>query len=289
MGEPLPYVANFVCAGLAACTAEALYGCPVNMCKIQMQLYRGNGLYGTCRAIIASEGVGGLWRGIAPSLHRQLVYGQLRIGIYNSFVDPSSGTGEKMILGVLSGSVSAAIANPFDLMLVRQQAEHSVPKQNRLYHMNSFDNMKLLKDELGLRGMFKRGVGPTVTRAAVVTCFEQATYTECKHFMMSSRFQFKDNIVTHLASSFVAGLIASIATCPIDVVKTHVMTTKEKNSSVIKKSLGLLRRPHLLYRGFIPYYLKVGPWAMVMFVAFEQYKRLYRVMSDHNFVTSIYN
>ena len=230
MGEPLPFFANFVCAGLAACTAEALYGCPVNMCKIQMQLYGGNGLYDGI-AIMKQEGVGGLWRGIAPSLHRQLVYGQLRIGIYNSFVDPSSGTGEKMMLGVLSGAVSAVIANPFDLMLVRQQAEHSVPKQNRLYHMNSFDNMKLLKDELGLRGMFKRGVGPTVTRAAVVTCFRQATYTECKHYMMTSRFQFEDNIVTHLASSFVAGLIASIATCPIDVVKTHVMTTKEKNTA----------------------------------------------------------
>ena len=28
---------------------------------------------------------------------------------------------------------------------------------------------------------------------------------------------------------------------------------------------------------------------MVMFVAFEQYKRLYRVVSDNNFVTSAYN
>jgi len=275
----LPFHANFVCAGLAACTAEIVYGCPVNMCKIQMQL-QGGSLYGTFREIVSTTGFRGLWRGIHPSLHRQLVYGQLRIGIYNSFVDPSSdGVGEKMMLGVLSGAFSAAIANPFDLMLVKQQAEHSIPKQKRLYHMNSFNNMKLLKDELGIRGMFRLGVGPTVLRAAIVTCFEQATYTECKNYMITSRFKFEDNVVTHLVSSFVAGLVASIATCPIDVVKTHVMTAGDEGG-VMKKSLELLRRPLLLYRGFVPYYLKVGPWAMVMFVAFEQYKRLFRVMSD---------
>ena len=85
--------------------------------------------------------------------------------------------------------------------------------------------------------------------------------------------------MTHLVSSFVAGLVASIATFPIDVVKTHVMTAGD-GGGVMKKSLELLRRPLLLYRGFVPYYLKVGPWAMVMFVAFEQYKRLFRVMRD---------
>jgi len=270
----IPCLVNFVCAGLAACTAEVVWGCPVNMCKVQMQLYETGSLYFTSRNIIRNAGLSGLWTGLVPSLHRQLVYGQLRIGIYNSMVHMTSGTGEKMMLGVASGAFSALIANPFDLMLVRKQAEHSVSKSNRLYHMNSFDNMKILRDELGLRGMFRRGVLPTVTRAAVITCFEQATYTECKHFMM--RYRFKDNIVTHLTSSFIAGLVASIVTCPIDVVKTHVMTTKGNASvSVMKKSLELLRRPHLLYRGFLPYYLKVGPWAMVMFVVFEQYKRIY--------------
>lgn len=43
--------------------------------------YRG--LLGTIKTIAREEGVSALWKGIVPGLHRQCLYGGLRIGLYD--------------------------------------------------------------------------------------------------------------------------------------------------------------------------------------------------------------
>ena len=40
------------------------------------------GLLGTCATIAREEGAGALWKGLEPGLHRQVMYGGLRIGLY---------------------------------------------------------------------------------------------------------------------------------------------------------------------------------------------------------------
>lgn len=45
------------------------------------------GLLGTVAAIAREEGPGALYKGLEPGMHRQVVYGGLRIGLY----DPVSG------------------------------------------------------------------------------------------------------------------------------------------------------------------------------------------------------
>jgi solute carrier family 25 uncoupling protein 8/9 len=42
--------------------------------------YRG--LLGTAATIAREEGAASLWKGIVPGLHRQCIYGGLRIGLY---------------------------------------------------------------------------------------------------------------------------------------------------------------------------------------------------------------
>lgn len=51
--------------------------------------YRG--LLGTVKTIAREEGVSALWKGIVPGLHRQCLYGGLRIGLYDpvSIIDQS--------------------------------------------------------------------------------------------------------------------------------------------------------------------------------------------------------
>lgn len=40
------------------------------------------GLFGTVVTIAKEEGLSALWKGIIPGLHRQCLYGGLRIGLY---------------------------------------------------------------------------------------------------------------------------------------------------------------------------------------------------------------
>jgi len=41
------------------------------------------GLLGTVKTIAREEGISALWKGIVPGLHRQCLYGGLRIGLYD--------------------------------------------------------------------------------------------------------------------------------------------------------------------------------------------------------------
>ena len=196
---------------------------------------------------------------------------------YNAFSERARGgywdtLGGKLAIGCIAGVLSAAAANPLDLIMVRTQAElAATPGSARVYDQGFSNSVRAIRRDLGVRGMFTTGCLPTITRAGIVTASEQVVYDVLKRFMIDS-FAFADAPSTHLLASFAAGFSAAAVSCPIDVVKTHVMTTSAHDASTLGVSLRLLRQPTLLYRGFLPYYLKVGPWAMIMFVAFEQYK-----------------
>lgn len=67
---------------------------PLDTAKVRLQLQKKagggdavalpkyRGLLGTVGAIFREEGLTALWKGIIPGLHRQCIYGGLRIGLY---------------------------------------------------------------------------------------------------------------------------------------------------------------------------------------------------------------
>lgn len=66
---------------------------PLDTAKVRLQLQKKavegdlalpkyRGLLGTVGTIAKEEGVASLWKGIVPGLHRQCLFGGLRIGMY---------------------------------------------------------------------------------------------------------------------------------------------------------------------------------------------------------------
>lgn len=67
---------------------------PLDIAKVRLQLQKRvpsgdspgapkyRGLLGTVATIAKEEGIFALWKGIIPGLHRQCLYGGLRIGLY---------------------------------------------------------------------------------------------------------------------------------------------------------------------------------------------------------------
>lgn len=63
---------------------------PLDTAKVRLQLQKRagsgegkyRGLLGTVATIAKEEGLLALWKGIIPGLHRQCIYGGLRIGLY---------------------------------------------------------------------------------------------------------------------------------------------------------------------------------------------------------------
>ena len=90
----LPLYATFVSSAAAACTAEFV-SLPVDTAKVRLQLQgvpgsaasssavpKYSGLIGTMRTVSREEGVAALWKGLTPGIHRQCLFGGLRIGLY---------------------------------------------------------------------------------------------------------------------------------------------------------------------------------------------------------------
>jgi hypothetical protein len=113
----LPSWATFACGGAAACVAEVAT-LPIDTCKVRLQLLRkgggggGLGMLDMFRRIVAEEGAGGLYKGLAPALQRQLVFASLRVGIYREISErlrePGQATlslGRKILAGLASGAL----------------------------------------------------------------------------------------------------------------------------------------------------------------------------------------
>ncbi|QRV74878.1 mitochondrial carrier protein [Ceratobasidium sp. AG-Ba] len=143
----------------------------------------------------------------------------------------------KALSGLLSGAVGAAIANPTDLIKVRMQAPHTVPKPE---YSTIPSALKAVYAEGGgalvggLRALW-RGTTATVTRGAVITTAQIGSYDHFKQ-VVKSRGMMKEGVPLHLTSSLFAGLVCSIASNPVDVIKVRLMNDRARIRHVLDTS-----------------------------------------------------
>ncbi|KAK7873949.1 hypothetical protein R5R35_012959 [Gryllus longicercus] len=282
----------FVYGGLASCTAE--FGTfPIDTTKTRLQIqgqiidskhaelkYRG--MTDALLQISKQEGVKALYSGIWPAVLRQATYGTIKFGTYYSLKRIASQGREKedvavnVCCAVVAGMVSSAIANPTDVLKVRMQV---------LGHRSHRGLVSCFLDvyqQEGVGGLW-RGVGPTAQRAAVIAAVELPVYDFCKQYLMGT---FGDHISNHFISSFIASLGSAIASTPIDVIRTRLMNQRKlkqvgSSNHIYSGSMDCLVRTvrnegfFALYKGFVPTWVRMGPWNIIFFITYEQLKQLY--------------
>lgn len=88
--------------------------------------------------------------------------------------------------------------------------------------------------------------------------------------------------MVQFGGAMVAGFMGAFLATPADVVKSRIMNqpTDEKGRPLHYKGAidcmsKLVREEGFLamYKGFVPFWLRVGPWAMVFWTTFEQIRR----------------
>lgn len=290
----------FVFGGVASVTAEVATF-PVDTLKARLQVqgqrangaqlkYRGmlHGLVTICR----EEGLGALYNGVKPAILRQVTYGTMRIGFYQSFKNHfrSFNKNETVLTNVIcamsSGGLANGIANPTDVLKVRLQVNRNQFNTNTGMFQAFYD---IFKNE-GLKGLY-RGVLPNVQRAAVITGVELPVYDFVKTFLVEHVSMSNGHISTHFGSSLIAGLMAAVAATPIDVVKTRLMNQRNlknhTNDSIIYKgSIDCFYQTikyegfFALYKGIVPAYLRLGPWNIIFFMTYEQLKNVNAINPD---------
>lgn len=96
-------------------------------------------------------------------------------------------------------------------------------------------------------------------------------------------FNQPDNRLIQFMGAMTAGFTSAVLSTPADVVKSRIMNqpVDEKGRGLNYKGtidcfVRLLREEGIfaMYKGFMPYWLRVGPWAMVFWTVFENIRRL---------------
>jgi hypothetical protein len=136
--------------------------------------------------------------------------------------------------------------------------------------------------EEGFFSGFYKGSSPNVYRAIVVNAAELGTYDTAKTLLTKKAGMDESSKVTHLISSLAAGFVATIASSPIDVVKTRYMNAATSEVKLYSSPLDCAKKIVAedgflaLYNGVVPLYIRLGIWTLVFFMTYEQYQLLAR-------------
>lgn len=144
-----------------------------------------------------------------------------------------------------------------------------------------------------------KGAGPTVIRAMVVNGAQLAAYSQAKENLLGTNY-FKEGILLHFCASMISGLITTIASMPVDIVKTRVQRASGKANALVsynllinfqillrfKTFISFLKKIFTeiiknegvlsLWKGFTPYYARLGPHTVLTFIFLEQFNKMYR-------------
>ncbi|XP_077214156.1 mitochondrial uncoupling protein 5-like [Tasmannia lanceolata] len=237
--------------------------------------------------IVQSEGLPALFSGISATILRQTLYSTTRMGLYEilktKWSDPNSGSiplVRKIAAGLIAGGIGAAVGNPADVAMVRMQADGRLPADQRRNYRSVFDAITRMSKQEGVTSLW-RGSSLTVNRAMIVTASQLASYDQIKETILEKGLM-KDGLGTHVTASFAAGFVASVASNPVDVIKTRVMNMKvgpggeAPYAGALDCAMKTVRTegPMALYKGFIPTITRQGPFTVVLFVTLEQVRKL---------------
>lgn len=284
----VPNPVKFAMGGLSGMSAT-LFVQPLDLVKNRMQI---SGEGGQAKAyknsldavtsIIRNEGVRGIYAGLSAGLLRQATYTTARMGIYSSLLDKFSKNNtvslnffQKAAIGIFSGGVAAFVGTPAEVALIRLSTDGQLPAAERRGYKNAFDAIFRIAREEKVTTLWK-GATPTVIRAMVVNGAQLASYSQAKENLIATKY-FQEGILLHFCASMFSGLVTTIASMPVDIVKTRVQRSSEKTNAVkvftdVIKKEGVLS----LWKGFTPYYARLGPHTVLTFIFLEQFNKAYK-------------
>lgn len=286
------FLKRWLVAGAAMSTAE-LMTIPIDTAKVRLQLQGQTATAGSkpytsmfnCLSrMAAEEGPRSLFKGLSPGVLRQMVYGGLRLGTYDNVRDfyaeridgedaKTASFAVKVASGFTTGAFAMCFGQPADLMKVRFQA-------NTGGGTSLFGAARSIVTTDGFLGLW-RGLGPNIMRNAVINTAELATYDQIKETIKAKGLM-EEGVPLHVVGSVSAGFCAVVVGSPFDVVKTRIMNSvRAADGSVVYTSFGQTfgkimseEGPLAFYKGFLPNFMRLGSWVTVMFLSYEQYKKL---------------
>lgn len=292
----------YVCGGSSATFASCVIH-PIDLAKVRMQIYGqinpGKPIPGfptIIKGMIANDGISSLYRGVDAAIGRQMVYGTARIGLHTKFSDilTERNNGEpipfamKAASGMLSGAIAVCIGSPFDIALVRLQADGMAKPENRRNYKNVFDAFARTAKEEGFATLYQ-GLAPNILRGMSMNVGMMSCGDQFKEFYGGFFDDPKDggqnSLTTRLLASASAGFTAGLFSMPFDLVKSRLMAQKPDPvtgelpyKGIVDCAKKIVQREGLkgFYNGFSAYYGRCAPHAMIILLSKDSITNAYR-------------
>lgn len=292
--KEIPGGMKFVIGGAAGMTATCFVQ-PLDLIKTRMQLSgMGTGVkeYKSSihagRVILQKEGLFALYNGLSAGLLRQATYSSTRLGVYTwlfSHFSSKDGTPpsflSKVGIGCLAGATGAIVGTPAEVALIRMTSDGKLPPAERRNYSNVFSALARITREEGLFTLW-RGVVPTIGRAVIVNAVQLASYSQAKEILAKTGY-FHEGILLHFSASMISGFATTVASLPVDIAKTRVQNMKiidgkPEFSGTLDVFGKLLKNEGVfaLWKGFTPYFARLGPHTVLTFIFLEQYTAAYK-------------
>ncbi|CAI5441921.1 unnamed protein product [Caenorhabditis angaria] len=287
----IPNSVKFAFGGTAGMGATLVVQ-PLDLVKNRMQLsgttgkkeYRSS--LHCIQQIIKNEGFFQLYNGLSAGLLRQATYTTTRLGTYTFLLEqfsdkntaPSFAT--KAIFGMAAGGIGSFVGTPAEIALIRMTGDGRLPPEQRRNYKGVVNALTRIAKEEGVLTLW-RGCTPTVIRAMVVNAAQLATYSQAKQTILESKL-ISDGIFCHFVASMISGLATTIASMPVDIAKTRIQSMKVidgkpeyKNAFDVWGKVIKNEGVFALWKGFTPYYMRLGPHTVLTFIILEQMNASY--------------
>ncbi|KAJ1641223.1 mitochondrial carrier domain-containing protein [Pavlovales sp. CCMP2436] len=262
-------------ASSAACALGNGIVHPLETIKVrEMTSPAGSSAASIALSIVRKEGTGALYAGFNAGLARAVVQGGGRLFLYERCKRalPAGYTKDsdlgRMAAGSAAGAGAALVGSPIDTVRTVQQSVMRRAGTQPLPAGSAFGVAAQLVRDGGVRSLWT-GAGAAVTRCAVLTASQCATYDRAKLLTVGFAGWADTDVRAHLAASMLSGVVSTTATAPLDNIKTVQIVSK----------CGALQAARLVwsggggvkgfFRGWGSIYLRLAPHTVIMFCSLE--------------------
>ena len=266
---------------------------PIDLVKVRLQVAntavegRVSGI-AIAKSVVRNEGVKGLFSGLSAAIARQAVYGTAKIGLHDSFSQKLKAMNngkpipfyQKTLSAMTAGAIAAVIGNPFDLALVRMQADGCAPVAERRGYKNVLQAVyRIAKDE-GLKTLW-RGSVPMICRAVAMNAGMLASYDQFKEMLLPYT---GPGVANNMWSSAFTSFICSFTALPFDMMKTKLMnmhinptTGQYPYRNLWDCAVKTVKEGGFfsLWRGYWTFYVRTAPHSMITLLAKDAFTSLY--------------
>jgi solute carrier family 25 oxoglutarate transporter 11 len=261
---------------------------PIDMIKTRLQLAgegskTGGSFFTVTKNFIRDEGFFAMYRGLSAGLLRQATYTTARMGLFRTISDAIAEPGKpipfykKVLAGATAGGFAAVFGVPADLILIRLQADQTLPADQRRNYTGLGNALTRIVREEGFTALFK-GAAPTVVRAIFLNVGMLAFNDEILDQLKARQIT---GTPATLSAAAASGFLASFFSLPCDFVKTRMQKQKPDAagklpySSTMDCVMKVLRNEGVtsFWRGFPTFYVRIAPHVMITLIAQDYLNR----------------